>query len=495
VVKVTYSPTTNLPAMLDSVRVRLTLWHVGVLAVLLISFSTGVYVFLRAHFFERADGILRSLGSATISILREELSESGLDELAARKAITTLDFPNHSITVFDEQGEVLAEKPAGISSQLPPPPRELAADRKFHMLSAISHDPIQDFRRIAVQRVVLEPTGRSYTIMTSRSLTPLLGELQADRLVLGISVPLGVLLAGLAGWFLSRKSLAPVLAMADQARRISAENLPQRLTVENPRDELGQLAATFNDLLSRLNSTFAQQRQFMADASHELRTPISVLRTAGSVILEKPRRTEEEYRSALTIVDEQSKRLSRIVDDMFRLARADAGRLAFQQVPFYLDELLVETARAASVLATSKNIEVHLPQLPESLCYGDEDLLRRMILNLVENAIKYTPEGGRVRVDLEKTDGCYHILISDNGIGIPEDARSHIFERFFRVDKGRSRKDAFLDGTGAGAGLGLAIARSIMEAHGGSLALLHSDQNGSTFEAILPVSGPHPKFS
>ena len=490
-VKVTYSPTTNLPAMLDSVRVRLTLWHVGVLAVLLISFSTGVYVFLRAHFFERADGILRSLGSATISILREELSESGLDEMAARKAITTLDFPNHSITVFDEQREVLAEKPAGISSQLPPPPRELAADRKFHMLSATSRD--QDFRRIAVQRVVLEPTGRSYTIMTSRSLTPLLGELQADRLVLGISVPVGVLLAGLAGWFLSRKSLAPVLAMADQARRISAENLPQRLTVENPRDELGQLAATFNDLLSRLNSTFAQQRQFMADASHELRTPISVMRTAGSVILEKPHRSEEEYRSALTIVDEQSRRLSRIVDDMFRLARADAGRLALQQVPFYLDELLAETARAASVLATSKNIEVHWPQLPESLCYGDEDLLRRMILNLVENAIKYTPEGGRVNMDLEKTDGSYHILISDNGIGIPEDARSHIFERFFRVDKGRSRKNAFLDGTGAG--LGLAIARSIMEAHGGSLALLHSDQNGSTFEAILPANGSQAKPS
>jgi signal transduction histidine kinase len=112
-----------------------------------------------------------------------------------------------------------------------------------------------------------------------------------------------------------------------------------------------------------------------------------------------------------------------------------------------------------------------------------------MILNLVENAIKYTPDGGRVTMDLEKTDGAYHVLISDNGIGIPENARSHIFERFFRVDKGRSRKDAFQEGIGAGAGLGLAIARSITEAHGGSLALLHSDQHGSTFEAILPVSG------
>src|SRR5262249_14638995 len=210
-------------------------------------------------------------------------------------------------TIFDEQGEVIAEKPAGVSAQLPAPPAELAADRKFHMLSATSRESARDFRRIAVQRVVLEPTGRTYTIMTSRSLTPLLGELQADRLVLGISVPVGLALAGLAGWFLSRKGLAPVLAMADQARRIGAENLAQRLAVENPRDELGQLAATFNDLLSRLNAAFAQQRQFMADASHELRTPIPVMRTAVSVILEKPRRSEEEYRSALAIVDEQSR--------------------------------------------------------------------------------------------------------------------------------------------------------------------------------------------
>jgi heavy metal sensor kinase len=308
-----------------------------------------------------------------------------------------------------------------------------------------------------------------------------------DRLVLGAFVPIGLLIAGLAGWFLSRKSLAPVLAMAEQARRISADNIDQRLPVLNSRDELGRLAATFNDLLSRLNSAFAQQRQFVADASHELRTPVSVMRTAASVTLEKSDRTAEEYRNALAIVDEQSRRLSRIVEDMFRLARADAGRLAMESRPFYLDELLAETSRAASILAASKNIRVELPTLPEASCYGDEDLVRRMLMNMLENAVKYTPPGGSIAVGLTSANGCHLVSIADTGIGIPAEAQPHVFERFFRADKAKSRMDGLKDGIGAGAGLGLAIARSIAEAHGGSLVLRHSDQQGSTFLATLPA--------
>jgi heavy metal sensor kinase len=315
--------------------------------------------------------------------------------------------------------------------------------------------------------------------VTSRSLTPLLGELDTDRLVLSIAVPLGLLLAGLGGWFLARKSLAPVLAMSEQAHRIGAENLDQRLPMVNPRDELGRLAGTFNDLLSRLSSAFGVQRQFMADASHELRTPLSVIRTTTSVTLEKDRRSEEEYRGALAIVDGQSRRLTRIVDDMFKLARADAGRLTLHQHALYLDELLREMARAASVLGASKDVTVHLPSLPESPCYGDEDLLRQMISNLLDNAVKYTPRGGSVTLNLQRSNGSYYVSVSDTGIGIPMEAQAHVFERFYRVDRSDS---------GAGAGLGLAIARSIAETHGGRLELERSDERGSTFVAVLPAS-------
>src|SRR5258708_31458530 len=461
--------------MFDSVRVRLTLWHVGVLAVLLGTLSAGLYTLLRQNFLERADGILRSVCSATVAILDKELSESGLDELAARDAVKTLNFADHTLAIFDAQGDLLAEKPAGSSERIALPSRDLLPDGGVYLATLRAKGGESELRRLAALRVTLQPMGRTYTIVTSRSLTPLLGELDTDRLVLSIAVPMGLLLAGLGGWFLARKSLAPVLAMSEQAHRIGAENLDQRLAMVNPRDELGRLAGTFNDLLSRLSTAFGVQRQFMADASHELRTPLSGIRTTTSVTLEKEQRSEEEYRGALSIVDGQSRRLTRIVDDMFKLARADAGRLTLHQHALYLDELLREMARAASVLGASKDVTVQLPSLPESPCYGDEDLLRQMISNLLDNAVKYTPRGGSVTLNLQRSNRSYYVSVSDTGIGIPVEAHPHVFERFFRGDRSDS---------GAGAGLGLAIARSIAETHGGRLDLERSDESGRTFLAV-----------
>ena len=330
-------------------------------------------------------------------------------------------------------------------------------------------------------RVTLAPMRRQYEIVVSRSLTPLLGELAADRKFLFIAVPLGALIAGITGWFLARKSLAPVLAMSSQAHRIGVRNLDERLPVVNPRDELGKLAATFNDLLSRVSGAFEAQRRFMADASHELRTPISVVRTTASVTLSKEHREEEEYRKAVAIVEAQARRLSRIVEDMLRLARADSGHFTLQPRRFQMDETLLETAQAAIVLASNKGIRIAIEDVPEAPFYGDEDLLRQMMLNLVDNAVKYTPERGEVRLALTKASGTYLIRVSDNGSGIPRGAQPFIFDRFYRVDK------AYSPGQGAGVGLGLAIARWIAEIHGGSLRLEGSDQNGSSFVVVLPL--------
>ena len=222
------------------------------------------------------------------------------------------------------------------------------------------HEP----RRTVLTRVTLAPMRREYIVVISRSLTPLLGELAADRSILLIAVPLGALVAGVAGWFLARKSLAPVLAMSAQAHRIGVENLNERLPVMNPRDELGRLAATFNDLLTRLSSAFEIQRRFMADASHELRTPISVVRSTASITLAKDHRSEEEYRNAVTIVETQARRLSRIVEDMLRLARADSGQFILQARSFHLDEMLLEAAQAATVLAREKEIGIEIGDIP-----------------------------------------------------------------------------------------------------------------------------------
>ncbi|MGH9903547.1 MAG: sensor histidine kinase, partial [Pyrinomonadaceae bacterium] len=273
---------------------------------------------------------------------------------------------------------------------------------------------------------------------------------------IGVGAPLASLLlalAGLAGFFLARRSLAPVAAMSERARRIGAENLGERLPVANPRDELGRLAAAFNELLARLDASFDRQRQFMADASHELRTPLSVMHTTAEVTLEQPRRAEGEYRDALEMMDAQVRRLSRIVEDMFTLARADAGRRPLRGSDFYLEELIGETARAARMLAERKGVSVEVAGAEaETPFRGDEGLLRQMLLNLLDNAVRHTPAGGRVRVSLARSDSVCEISVADSGRGIPAEARAHIFERFYRADEARAR--AGTDG-GGGAGLGL----------------------------------------
>jgi heavy metal sensor kinase len=477
--------------MLDSVRLRLTLWHVGILALLLVTLSAGVYAVLRQNFYEKAGGILKSVCRATVSILSRELAASGNDDAAAQSALSTLNFPEYTLAIFDDKDRLLGEKPLGSTARITLPDHNFPADRVVHLYTVRAKGGDEELRRVAAIRGTVEPTGRTYTIVVSQSLTPLLGALDTDRLILSIVVLSGLLLAGLGGWFLSRKTLAPVLAMSEQAHRIGAENLDQRLPVTNPRDELGHLASTFNNLLSRLSSAFGLQRQFMADASHELRTPVSVIRTATSVTLEKERRNEYEYRNALTIIDEQVKRLTRIVDDMFQLARADAGRLTLRERSFYLDELLAETARAAGVLGSAKGVTVRPPEMPESLCHGDEDLLRQLISNLLDNAIAFSSPGGIVALDLQANNGTYFVTVSDTGPGIPPEAQAHIFERFFRGEKGSGRLSA--GSNGAGAGLGLSIAKTIAEAHGGTLWLVRTGSTGTIFTFALPVKPQPPR--
>ena len=283
-------------------------------------------------------------------------------------------------------------------------------------------------------------------------------------------------------WLVVRRSLAPLSSMAEQAQCISIGNLEQQLSVGNQRDELGHLAAAFNALLTRLSNAFSQQTQFMADASHELRTPLSAIRTACAVMLQRADRDTGEYREALTLVEQQARRLTRIVEDLFLLARADAGNQTLQSHDFYLDELLTETAQAARVLAAHKDLELALAVLQEAPFRGDEGLLRQMIWNLIGNAIKFTPKRGTVRVALESRETEYVITVSDTGGGIPAADQPHIFQRFYRADQARSRT---ADGIPGGAGLGLSIAQWVARAHRGRVELERSDESGSTFVIYL----------
>ncbi|HZF38852.1 MAG TPA: ATP-binding protein [Blastocatellia bacterium] len=486
--------------MLDSIRTRLTLWHVGVLALALIVFSAGVYLLLASNLRRSMDESLRaSSESIALSLVRER-AEGETEAEAARSAVNELHLLNQAMAVFDAEGRLLAEMstPHDDHALLPPLDTIPAGD----ILLYTAPGDGAEGQRVVARRVKIGAADTPYLIVVSQPLETVTEELAALRRVFMVAIPFALLLAGLGGFFLARKSLAPVVAMSERARQIGAENLERRLPVANPRDELGQLASTFNELLARLGAAFDLQRQFMADASHELRTPLSVMRTTAQVILERPRRDENEYRSALAMIDDQTRRLARIVDDMFTLARADAGRRPLAQGAFYVDELIVETARAASVLAARKGVMVETARLPEVPYYGDEHLLRQMLLNLLDNAIRHTPAGGRVRVSLNQSDSTCEVVVADTGDGIPVEAQPHIFGRFYRVDKARSRSDVDKTGAivaangaangvanriGGGAGLGLSIARWVAEAHGGTIRLVHSDSTGTVFAIALPL--------
>jgi signal transduction histidine kinase len=294
----------------------------------------------------------------------------------------------------------------------------------------------------------------------------------------------GALVAlALGGYLLARKSLQPVMAISETAERISSKDLTQRVLVINPRDELGRLATTFNSLLDRLEKSFERQKQFMADSSHELRTPIYVASTAAQVALEQPVRDEHEYREALTTIVSQLKRLSHLVENMFVLARADAGVYPVDTREFYLEEAISECVRAASVIGQRSGTKVVALPAGEAPCRGDEGLIRQLIMILLDNAVKHSGENALVEASLDASDSaCYSVTVRDTGPGVPEETRALIFDRFFRGDKSRSRS---WEDAGYGAGLGLAIGKWIAELHGGGLMLEDSGPQGSTFRATI----------
>jgi len=323
-------------------------------------------------------------------------------------------------------------------------------------------------------------------------------------------LPLALVLAGGGGWLLARRALRPVDHMAATARRIGAEDLTRRLEGAEVEDELGRLARTLNEMLARLEAAFAQVRRFSADASHELRTPLTVLRGEIEVALRAPR-DAEEYRRVLAGVLEEVESMARLVDDLLLLSRADAGALRWDLGPVELDRLVEEAAREGEVLGRGVGVQVKIDRLEPLMVTGDDQRLKQLLRNLVDNGVKYTPPGGRVTLALQarslsaeqssrqfgetaggagqstdqphdRSPGWAEIVVRDTGIGIPAEALPRIFERFYRVDSSRSRE------TG-GAGLGLCIAKTIAEAHGGTIQVQSTPGSGSTFTVILPLSG------
>jgi two-component system, OmpR family, sensor kinase len=480
--------------MLDSVRSRLTLWYSIVLGVVLISLAFLTYLIYQRNILQRTDTNLVEQADAFATTFASELPDyDSLDAVknAARESMLEHRFRDTIFVVLDPLGGVALSSldlPGGSPRRVQVSP-DIYATAPFRELAtnlSSGRHPIQivpggrdGFRGFARDL----PVGRqSYRLAILQSLHPQHEMLEDIRNTFLVAIPIGILLASVGGYFLARKSLAPVAAMAAQAQTISASNLQNRLEVANERDELGQLAESFNQLLERLERSFERQQRFIADASHELRTPVAILRGEAEVTLARDDRTAGEYRESLCILRDESQRLARIVEDLFTLTRADAGEYRLTLREHYLDELVNDVLRRVRSLAIAKDITLASSLVAELPIRADEALLRRMFLNLIENAIKYTSAGGKLSVSCLRQNNEYVLSITDTGEGIPSELQQKIFERFFRVDKARSRGEGEL----GGAGLGLSIARWIAEAHNGRLELSRSDATGSTFTVILP---------
>ena len=476
--------------MLDSVRVRLTLWYTGLLALFLVLLSLITYFIFWRSTLQRTDINLAELSEAFLTTVQAEMLDNhGPDaaKLATQEAIVEHRFRDHVFAVIDSKGGLLASSQDLPNAEVP---EGLLASGEFQKLLADSAGAERRFQNVKggrsgyrafVRKFPLK--GQTYTLAILQSLHPQNEMLEEVRVTFAWVIPIAIVLASIGGYFLARKSLAPVMAMSSQAGRIGAENLHERLPIQNAKDELGRLAASFNELLERVDQSFERQRRFMSDASHELRTPAAILRGESEVALSRSERPAEEYRESLAVLHAEAQRLTQIVEDLFTLTRADAGQYPLSPRDIYLDELVADCAHAARSLALAKKITLTC-EVPEELpIRADEALLRRMILNLLDNAIKYTPTGGRVMVACERSGNEYAVSVTDSGAGIPEDLQQKVFERFFRVDKARTR----MENDGGGAGLGLSIARWIAEAHHGRLILARSDSNGSTFTALLPA--------
>jgi signal transduction histidine kinase len=273
-------------------------------------------------------------------------------------------------------------------------------------------------------------------------------------------------------------------AIAEQAARIGARSLHERVVVPNPRDELGRMAAVLNDLLERLDRSFGEQRRFTADASHELRTPVAIITGEAELALSRTDRTTEELRDALVRVRAEGDRLKQIVDDLFLLARAEAGDPIMVATEVYLGEVAADSVRAVRSLAEHRMVRLAFSGSEDLPFRGDEALLRRLFVNLLDNAIKYTPPGGDVTLSAERQNGDYLVTVSDTGPGIPADAQPYIFDRFYRSDRDRRASAT------SGAGLGLAIAAWVAQTHGGGVALAESGASGSRFVVRLPAVQP-----
>jgi heavy metal sensor kinase len=458
----------NLP-----LRARITAWYFTVLVVAFASFAWISDLGFR-HSIETTvnDASLANLESIERILVRT--APKGMDEVKEELNETGTAWAGGALLeVSDADGKLLFQsmpfrKPYGA---IPPMKK---GEVTFYTLNL---DSLQ--YRIALRAA--EVNGQTFRIRTAVPTEPLDQALDRFRLILKETLPFLVVLASLAGYWLSGRALAPVNAIIETARGVGVQNLSSRLAVPPANDELRRLSETLNAMLGRLEASVKRLTQFTADASHDLRTPVALIRSSAELALRRPR-TEDEYRESLSRILAASEETTHLIENLLTLARADAGAADLHFRDIDLVAHLEKIAAQAGILAAGKGIQVtsELAAGPVRVS-ADQAALARLLLIVLENAVKYTPAGGKIAMSLSNGAGHARIEIRDTGIGIGEKDLPHIFERFYRADQARSREPG-------GSGLGLAIARWMVDLHGGTIEAQSTFGHGSLFRINLPIA-------
>jgi two-component system OmpR family sensor kinase len=467
-----------------SIRLRLTLWYTTVVAVVVLVFGVAQYSLLTFTLLGSIDRQLEATASRVTEAARVRLSFFYLEKLLELPGLDVFTTPGLYIQVYDTNSGLVVSRSRTLGEAMLPVDEAMLAvtmdgrtDRRTMQLGGTRlrvfsapitvSDEVQGIVQVGTSLVQVDQTqGQLLGILVGGGSVAIL-----------VSAGLGVLLA--------RAALRPIDHITQAALAISrAEDLSRRLEGSGPADEVGRLAATFNEMLARLETLFRTQRRFLADVSHELRTPLTTVQGNVDLLCRGAADDLETQRETLAIIEGEVARMSRLVADLLLLARADAG-IHLDTQPVELDTLLLEVYRQARIM--SRGVDVRLGHEDQAVVLGDPDRLRQLLLNLVDNALKYTPPDGQVQLSLYNDDEWVRIVVSDTGIGIPhEDLQAGpsglplIFERFYRADPARSREEG-------GTGLGLSIAQWIAQAHGGQITVQSEMGEGSTFTVRLPA--------
>ena len=452
-----------------SIRVRLTGWYAVVLSLMLVVYASATFLAVRNEFleqlddqlhddFETAEGFLAPAPDGRVAWSEGRRHDPDEDE-------------DRGSDVWAANGDQIYR--SGASASLPPVALATAgAQGRYESIVANG----RRWRTLTGTSLV---GGRSVVLRVSRSEERVRNQLWEVLSVLMLGFPFVVVLAGLGGYVLARRALTPIDQLASEARRITAERLHERLSVPNQHDEIGRLAAVINETFARLESSFDQLRRFTADASHELRTPLAVIRGIGESGLGETR-TPAQYKEAIGSMLEEVDRLTNLVDTLLRLSYGDAGTVRLRRASIDLGQLTRDVVASLGILAEERHQVLSLEIVDGVRINADQLVLREAITNIVDNAIKYSPQASTIDVRV-RIDGSRAVLsVADEGAGIAPEHRERIFDRFFRLDEGRSRGEG-------GAGLGLAIAKWAVEANGGHITVEGGTQGGALFRITLPI--------